>query len=44
MPECENNAGATDDGVIKDCSKYKAIKRYLGRLLLGGRLPESTEE
>ncbi len=38
MPECNNN-----DGVIKDCSKYKAIKRYLGRLLLGGRLPESTQ-
>ncbi|MBV1922379.1 MAG: filamentous hemagglutinin N-terminal domain-containing protein, partial [Pseudomonadales bacterium] len=38
MPECNNN-----DGAIKDCSKYKAIKRYLGRLLLGGRLPESTQ-
>jgi len=38
MPECDNN-----DGLIKDCSKYKAIKRYLGQLLLGGRLPESTQ-
>jgi filamentous hemagglutinin family protein len=35
MPSC------TDSSVgFSDCKKYTAIKRYLGRLLLGGSLPE----
>ncbi|OUS31017.1 hypothetical protein A9Q99_04925, partial [Gammaproteobacteria bacterium 45_16_T64] len=37
MPDCDKN-----DEKIKDCNKYQAIKRYLGRLLLGGQLPDAT--
>ncbi|MFE8072492.1 FG-GAP-like repeat-containing protein [Marinobacteraceae bacterium S3BR75-40.1] len=35
MPSCENGAIQ-----VADCRKYTAIKRYLGRLLLGGSLPD----
>ncbi|MBL4795182.1 MAG: hypothetical protein JKY24_06730, partial [Pseudomonadales bacterium] len=35
LPECnESTEGASG------CAKYNAVKRYLGRLLLGGSLPE----
>ncbi len=35
MPDC--NTSTNSDA---HCNKYKAIKHYLGRLLLGGELPE----
>ena len=35
MPDCDTS---TNSDV--HCNKYKAIKHYLGRLLLGGELPE----
>ena len=37
MPECDDNNSTSERS---DCNKYLAIKRYLGRLLLGGELPE----
>jgi len=39
MPDCDKN-----DGKIKDCNKYQAIKRYLSRLLLGGQLPDPKNQ
>jgi len=35
MPECDTSTNSDED-----CNKYKAIKQYLSRLLLGGELPE----
>ena len=36
MPDCKSDT--SNDNT--DCSKYRAIKNYLSRLLLGGELPE----
>lgn len=43
MPDCANDSASvsnTKNDSGTDCSKYLAIKRYLGRLLLGGELPQ----
>ncbi|PCJ31136.1 MAG: hypothetical protein COA99_17475 [Moraxellaceae bacterium] len=36
MPDCK-----ADPNLDQDCEKYQAIKRYLGRLLIGGTLPDN---
>ena len=43
MPDCNENDKSQGDEEAQDCSKYQAIKRYLGRLLLGGDLPDFSD-